>query len=75
MIVFGVKVERISKPDLEPSYFKGKNGEIEMTSIISYAKLFQTKDSAENKMYILQQYYKDCIDLKFSVIDIEIKEL
>ena len=75
MIVYGVKIERISRPDLKPGYFKGKNCDIEMTSIISYAKLFQTKDSAENKMYILQQYYKDCIDLKFSVIDIEIKEL
>ena len=75
MIVFGIKVERISRPDLKPSYFKGKNGEIEMTSIISYAKLFQVKDSAENKMYILQQYYKNCSDLKFSVVDIEIKEV
>ena len=44
-------------------------------AIISYAKLFQEKDSAKNKMYILQQYYKDCHDLKFSVVDIEIKEL
>ena len=75
MIVFGIKVERISRPDLKPSYFKGKNGETEMTSIISYAKLFQSRDSAENKMYILQQYYKDCDDFKFSVVDIEIKEL
>ena len=75
MIVYGIKIERISRPDLKPSYFKGKNGETEMTSIISYAKLFQIKDSAENKMYILQQYYKNCSDLKFSVVDIEIKEI
>ena len=75
MIVFGIKVERISRPDLPPDYFKGKNCDIEMTSIISYAKLFQQKSSAENKKYILQQYYKDCPDLKFSVINIEIKEV
>jgi len=75
MIVYGIKVERISRPDLFPDYFKGRNGDTEMTSIISYAKLFQQKSSAENKKYILQQYYKDCPDLKFSVVDIEIKEL
>ena len=75
MIVYGIKIERISRPELEPAYFKGKNGETEMTTIISYAKLFQKKDSAEHKKYILQEYYKKCSDLKFSVVNIEIKEV
>ena len=73
MVVFGIKCQRTAVLDAKPDYYK--SGNCEFTSIISYAKFFQARSSAENKMYVLQQGYKNCPDLVFSIAEIEIKEL
>ncbi len=72
MIVYAVKLINKRIQNSEGDYYKSNN--CEFTSLIYNAKFFVSKSSAQNRLSILKEIYKNCSDFEFSVVEIEIKE-